>query len=586
MVKHLSLLLLLLLSALSQSWGQDDVPDVTSTFAITNANIIVKPGQIIEGGTIVIKDGLIHQVGKSVTIPIDAEVIAGDSMFVYAGFIAAASHAGIPSKEEKRQGRPEGVKVSDPPNDVAGITPQKSIRETLKHNDGSIAALRKQGFTISHTLPKGRMMAGRGSIILLDGESADDMILREDVSLAGSLKSAPRIYPGTTIGVLAKWRQLYRQADLAKDHEKKYKMAPSGMKRPSFSQEIKSLYPVVNQEVPVFFSGPKQMDLHRAMQLQKELGFKMVAMDIEQGWKLIPRLKSSGTTAILGMNLPKGATKKDKKKDKKKGDDAKEEKGEKEDVGDEDKKKPEEKKEELTEEKKALKKRIKSSQADYVGQAAAFEKAAIPFGFSLTKVKTADIKKNLMAMVEAGLSEDAALAALTTNPAKILGISSMAGTLEKGKMANIIVADTSYFKEKVNIKYVFVDGHKHEMEVKKKEKKKGEGEATGEIAGTWSYVVDVPGDSPVEGKLKLIGADDSYTAEITTDTDSDMIEISEVEVDGNNVSFAFTTDIDGQTMPISMSIDITDDEFEGTVSIAGGMMTAPITGSKTSTPNE
>ena len=578
MVKHLCILLFLFTSV-SLSWSQNDVPDVTSTFAITNANIIIKPGQVIKEATIVIKDGLIHQVGKNVSIPIDAEIIAGDSMFVYAGFIAAASHAGIPSKEEKRQGRPDGVKVSDPPNDVAGITPQKSIREVVRLTDGSIAAMRKEGFTLSHTLPKGRMMAGRGSIILLDGKSVDDMIIAEDVSMSGSLKSAPRIYPGTTIGVLAKWRQLYKQADLAKDHEKKYKMAPTGMKRPSFSKEIKSLYQVVSQDIPVFFSAPKQMDLHRAMQLQQELGFKMVATDIEQGWKLIPRLKSSGTAVILAMNLPKGAIKKDKKKDKKKGD--KKDKDTDENKKDADKKNETDKKdEEMSEDRKAQKERIKKSKADYVAQASAFEKAGIPFAFSLTKVKSSDIKKNLLAMIEAGLSEDAALAALTTHPAKILGISSMAGSLENGKMANLIVTDTSYFKEKANIKYVFVDGEKHEMEVKKKDKKKSDGDASSDMAGTWNYVVDVPGDSPVEGTLKLMSSDETYTAEITMDNEDEPLGISEVEVDGSNVSFSFTTTIDGQSMPISMSIDISDDEFDGTVSIAGGMMTAPITGTK------
>lgn len=564
MVKHLFIIFISIFLVTS-SWAQDDVSDVTSTFAITNANIMVKPGQLLEGATIVIMDGLIHEVGKSVTIPIDAEVIAGDSMFIYPGFIAAASHAGIPSKEEKRQGRPSGVKVSDPPNDVAGITPQKSIRADMKHNDASVTSLRKQGFTISHTLPKGRMMAGRGSIILLGGDSNDDMIIAEDVSLSGSLKSAPRIYPGTTIGVLAKWRQLYRQAELAKDHEKKYKIAPTGMKRPSFSKEIKALYSVTNKEIPVFFTAPDQMDLHRAMQLQKELGFKMVATDVEQGWKLIPRLKSSNTPVILAMKLPKGAIVKDKTKEKAKKDDAKNEK----------------KESEMSEEKKALKARVKKSKADYVGQAAAFEKAGIPFGFSLTQVKAADIKKNLIGMIDAGLSEDAALAALTTNPAKMLGISSMAGSLERGKMANLIVTDTTFFKEKANIKYVFVDGNKHEIETKKKDKKKrAEGDGVGEIAGSWSYTVDVPGESPVEGTLKLVSSDDTYTAEITTDGESDVIEISEVEVDGTNVNFSFTTDIDGQTMPVSMSIDVSGDEFEGTVSIAGGMMTAPVTGTK------
>ena len=85
------------------------------------------------------------------------------------------------------------------------------------------------------------------------------------------------------------------------------------------------------------------------------------------------------------------------------------------------------------------------------------------------------MKANLMTMIENGLSEDAALAALTTNPAQLLGIDKMAGTIEAGKMGNVLVSTAPYFTKKSQFKYVFVDGDKYEYEVKD-DKKKGDKE--------------------------------------------------------------------------------------------------------------
>lgn len=76
--------------------------------------------------------------------------------------------------------------------------------------------------------------------------------------------------------------------------------------------------------------------------------------------------------------------------------------------------------------------------------------------------------KAIRTLIENGLSEKAAMAALTTNPASILGISRMAGTIEKGKMANFVISSDSLFKEDAQIKHVVADGYIFDYEVKKK----------------------------------------------------------------------------------------------------------------------
>ncbi|MBK8887681.1 MAG: amidohydrolase family protein [Saprospiraceae bacterium] len=123
-------------------------------------------------------------------------------------------------------------------------------------------------------------------------------------------------------------------------------------------------------------------------------------------------------------------------------------------------------------EKEAFDVKKEQSIKEYLSQAALFEKQGILFGFSFLNVKPSDIKNNIRTLIENGLSEDAALAALTTNPAQILGINNVSGTVEKGKIANLIITDKPYFNEKSAVKYTFVDGRKYEYQGKKKQENK------------------------------------------------------------------------------------------------------------------
>jgi len=565
MIKHILSICLFCIVSIGLN-GQSDVPDVTSTFAIKNANVVVRPGQTIEGATVIIKDGLIDRVGANIQIPFDAEVIDADSMFVYAGFIAGVSHVGIPKKEEKGgNSSSERVKGYDPPNDAAGITPEKTVRSAIKATDGSIAAMRKLGFTIAHVIPRGGMMSGKGSLISLAGGSVDELLIQEDMSLSGSLTPAKRrIYPSTAIGVMSKWREMYQQAELAKSHEATFKSTPSGVKRPIYDASTKALYDVTSKSIPVFFHAPKTLDLTRGMALQKDLGFNLVASNVKQAYKLKDKIKSQNIPVVISLNLPK--EEKENKKDKEKSD------------------KKEKKEDEMSDEMKKLLERSKAAKKEYASQAASLEKANIPFSISLTDVKSSEIKKNLGRMIKQGLSEESALAALTTNPAKLLGISSIAGTIERGKVANLIVTDTTYFKEKANVTYVFVDGKKFKQEIKEKKKKK-EGDPDAEIVleGDWTLSIDADGMT-IGGNVTIEKTDDGYTGTMTTDMDDEETEFDSVEVDGSNVVIMMTADVNGVQAPIKIDVVVEGSDMEGTVNIANGMMTAEVSGSKDDNP--
>lgn len=549
-------------------WAQDEeVPKVTTKVALTNATITVSPGKTLQNANIILEDGLIKAVGVNAMIPFDAEVIPADSMHIYPGFIAALSHAGVPKPEDKKS--EEKISVANPPNDKAGITPEQSLSEVYSSKEKMISDLRSQGFTTSHSVPQGRMLPGKGSVISLSGKAYDDVVIKKDMSVYAQLTGARRMFPATTIGVMAKFRDLYRDSEYANKYESKYAMNSKGLKRPNKDAATKGLYPVVSKKIPVFFRAEKALDAYRVLALQKDLGFDLVLSEMKQGAKLSNKLNRS--SLLLSLDLPK------KEKEEKKDDDKKD-KGE-DKQKDADKKSKKEIKKDKNPEKEALLAKSKASKEAYVAQAASFAKMSKPFSFSYLKVKPKDIKPNLQRMVKAGLSEEKALAALTTEAAKTIGVSNVAGTLDAGKLGNLVVTNKPYFDEKSKIKYVFVEGQKFEYEIKEKKKKSGAGEATGDISGMYSYEIEIPGMTR-GGKMKIAKSGDSYDVSVSNDEAPDEYkDIEGVEMDGSNMSFEFSVEAEGMNMNLEMDLDFDGDTFEGTVGV-GQFGSFPITGSK------
>ncbi len=138
-------------------------------------------------------------------------------------FIDAFSSTGIKDSEgeggsnQQGQGNRGGSRPTfdadgNPPLEDAGITPYKSVRATFDAKEKSIADWRAQGFAIAHVVPKGKMLPGKGAIVVLSGKEADQMLWKEDVSMYGQWTGAGGGYPSTVIGIMAKWRELYHNA--------------------------------------------------------------------------------------------------------------------------------------------------------------------------------------------------------------------------------------------------------------------------------------------------------------------------------------------------------------------------------------
>lgn len=549
---HSVALLLLLGPVVLRAQEERTLAPVSRTYAITNATIIQGPGRKIDQGTVVVADGLIRSAGKGIAIPPGATIIKGDSMYVYAGFIDGLSRTGVtkPKEENSRE------RVKDPGHPAperAGITPQNDVRYTLNPEDRSIEELRALGFTTANVVPFGGMLPGNSAIILLGAKSADQMVLASKASFYSELTGAERVYPNTVIAVIAKWRELYRQASLAKAYETTYASNRSGLERPASDRILEAFYPVIDKRQPVVFKAEKVLDAQRILALQADLGFPLILGDLKEGWDVIPKIKTANARVFLSLELPE-----EKKEDKTKKDD---------------KAKADEKPKTATaEETAALEKRKADFVALYDGQAAAFQKAGVVFGFSALSAKTKDIPANLRRMIKAGLTEDQALAALTTSPAQLLGLSDRLGTIDPGKMANLVISDKPYFNEKAKVRYVFVDGVPYKQDAT--DKAKSDANAKVSLEGTWTVVTQIP-QGKNEEKVKFKKDSSGYTGSLSGGMVPQPIDLQSVSLDGTSLKYKYTIQVDGRPVNVEVNATVEGDTYKGTAS-AGTLGSFPL----------
>jgi imidazolonepropionase-like amidohydrolase len=509
---------------------------ITSSYAITNATVFTGPGKAGVISTILIQDGVIAGIGFNLSIPKEAKLIAGDSLFIYPGFIDGASAAGISKPKDPE--KPENFVSSNPPDEIAGITPWRSAADQFAM-DSKVEELRKNGFTILQIVPEGGMIAGKAAIVVLGHETSSNLI-KENTALVASFRGSRGMYPGTAAGVMAKFRDVYKNAELTKINSDKYFSVP-GVKRPAIDDTFLGMKDVISKSTPVMFSASSELEIRRALKLQKELGFNLILTDLENYEGVIPEMKVSGVNVLIKAEVPEDKAIKAQKED-------------------------------AAEDVKAQYARVKESFDKAIAQAGKLEAAGIPFSFTTVGVKTGDIGKSLKTMIDNGLSETAALAALTTNPAAMLGLSREVGTLEKGKMANLVLTTDTLFKEDSQIKHVIADGYIFDYEIKAKKKASEVGEtASGvKISGNWNYTTESPAGSS-GGVLAIKKDGNEYSGTITYDDPAGSgkatAPIKDVKLDGSSLSFAFDVNAEGMAIVVEITGTIDGNSMDGTMSI-------------------
>lgn len=525
----------------NQLMGQSDPTGkkrITDTYAITNATVFVAPGKPGIKSTVLIQDGIISGIGTNIAIPSQAKMIEGDSLFIYPGFIDGASDAGITKPKDIE--KPADFVSSKPADDIAGITPWRSAKDQFSITGDKVADLRKAGFTIVNAVPDGGMIAGKSAIIVLGSDNSTN-IMKENMSLAANFKGARGMYPATAAGVMAKFRDVYKNAKLSDQRTKQF-ASTQGVKRPEITPTHSGMEAVISRQIPILFNTTTDLEARRAINLQSEFGFDLILAGLVDYEGVIDVIQTSKAKVLIKLETPSDKSIKEQK----------------EDVND------------ITQ---AQYLRVKNAYSDAIEQASKLEKAGIPFGFTTAGTKPGDLMKSLHTMIKNGLSEETALAALTTNPAAILGISRSAGTIEKGKMANLVITTDSLFKEGTQIKHVVADGYvfDYELTAKKKTEVAGEKKEGIQVEGNWDYKTESPAGSS-GGILTLSKEGDSFTGQITYDDPAGSGKVSSpirnVALDGTKLTFLFDVSASGMNIAVEISGEINGSSMTGTMSVA------------------
>lgn len=411
-------------TALGQSDGsQQNKTGRNGTFAIVGARIVTVSGAIIENGTVVIQNGKIAAVGAGASVPTGAERIDGKGLSVFPGMIDAATGLGL---AEIGQGANATMDIAEVGTNnanakaIAGINPHSS----------HVNVTRVNGITAVMSAPSGGLIAGQGAVVNLNGSTQADMAVDGTAALVINF---PRIagggggFGGGFGGFGAQqtdFAEAIRRRDTQIDELKKIFTSAQNHARameayakdktlpaPATNLSLEALVPYVRGEKPIVFTAERERDIRAIAKFVSEMKVKGIVVGGQEAWKAADVLKQNNI-AVIYTNIYSLPVRED-------------------------------------------------DPYDFLFEAPSkLQQAGVRFAISTGDqgAESRDLPYHAGLAGAYGLSKEEALKAVTLYPAQILGVADRMGSIEVGKMANVVVADGDILDPRTNIRYIFING--------------------------------------------------------------------------------------------------------------------------------
>jgi imidazolonepropionase-like amidohydrolase len=431
--------------------------------ALTNARVVTAPGKVLEKGTVVIRDGVIVDVGPAVKVPPDARVwdLAGTT--IYPGFIDAYSRIGLPDtlkpeplRREKDEDNPDAKPKEVPREQVKGthawnprVTPERNAADYLKVDKKAAGQLRELGFASALVVPGRGIFRGASALVNLQDADANRVVVAPLIAQHVAFdfdRSDDGGYPNSLMGAIALVRQNFLDAGWYQAAQDAYAKKPATTERPEANASLAALAEHAQRKQPTVFEAEDELDLLRALKIADE--FKLKALLLGNGYEYRVRraLAEKKTPIILPLDFPKVP--------------------------------------EIERPEQAIEYQLDELQHwdRAASNPARLAEAGIPIAFTTEKLEKADKEfwSRVRLVVRRGLSKDAALAALTSTPAEMFGLSDRLGSIAPGKIANLVVASGDLFSEEAKVLTTWVDGFYYDSDA-----------ATArDLRGTWDVTVD------------------------------------------------------------------------------------------------
>jgi len=399
-------------------------PGQSTPIAITNAKIVTEPGKSIDGGAILLRDGKIAEVGKTVKTD-GAEVIDGKGLVVYAGFIDAYASTGVKLPE---------APAPQTPRDASERAFANMWHENRRDNranlvaadildlDSRIDTAHQNGVTTMMLSPGSGMFRGFTSVVkmqksptILVKQFGQDMAVRSG-GFGGGGGGGGRGYPGSLMGFTALFRQTLFNAQTYSGTPKDDAMA--------------ALKEVVDGKVMAVYLADTAREISRAIGFSKEFGLKTVIQGGREAADVIDEIKAANLPVIARVDIGNQPAATGGPND--------------------------------TTPAEVRAERIEAWRKG-AANIPALMKAGVTVAFTSGGSGPSSFLEDIRKVMEHGLTEDDALRGLTVNGAKVLGIDARVGTLTVGKDADLVVMTGPLKDKEAKVKMVFVNGTKSEV---------------------------------------------------------------------------------------------------------------------------
>jgi len=426
--------------------------DTPLAVAIHNARIVTVSGPVIAKGTVVVRDGLIEAVGENVAVPADAWVVDGEGLTVYPGLIDALSTVGLPGavpaagaaagRGAGRGATPATTPTPIPaapaaaterawgPEDRPATTSWLPAADEIQPADRRIETVRSSGITTIVAFPTRGIFAGQGSIVdLITAEKAGEMVLAPSagqyisLSRGGFGGGGGGGFPSSLMGTIAYIRQVYLDAahyQLVKDA---YARDPRGMKRPAYDRALEG----VLESKRILLPANRLVEIDRMLRFVAELKQPAILYGARETYRpeAADLLKKAGASILVSLRWPEPPVRAPESDE--------------------------------TDTFRTLETRDKAPAAPAVLQKAGVKFALYSDGIDQPR----DFQRAVKKALDSGLSREDALRALTLTPAEIYGVADRLGSIEKGKIGNLVVTRGEIFDDRTKVEMIFVDGRKY-----------------------------------------------------------------------------------------------------------------------------
>jgi imidazolonepropionase-like amidohydrolase len=388
------------------------------TYVIRNAKIVTVTGATIERGSVLIKDSKIAAAGVNIPVPKEAKVIDASGLSVYPGMIDSNTIIGL-SEVGQVNATVDTTELGDFKANMKALT-------AVNPHSELIPVARMNGVTTVLTCPRGGLISGQCALINLDGWTPQEMKLLAPAAMQV-------IYPvlgfggrGGGFGQLIRQptEQQRRQRDLqienlrrkiedAQAYLKAKEAAAADKNIPTRTTDLnlEAMMPVVKGEVPMIIAASGEREIKGAVEIADKYKLKLIISGGENAPKLAKILKEKNIPVILSqvLDLP--------------------------DAEDD-------------------------PYDSAYARAAELQKAGVKFAFSTGDASNVRLLPYHAGTAAAfGLPKEEALKGVTIYPAQIFGVDKLVGSIEVGKIANLVVTDGDILELRTKVKHMFINGH-------------------------------------------------------------------------------------------------------------------------------